>query len=168
VHASSPPNLASVHVQKFGKRKWFVIEPQILNAVGFIPCPKFRIESTLNASTFITASELELEFEGLASSDVTEKHVKSSPHLNVSGHEYRASMHRTALGKGEHAYTNPAPVALLIHVCDDVQKMPLPQSVLSRFGNGNAATIPNNGIRYAKTVNETMILIMLYSIFYYI
>lgn len=56
VHVRSPPNRASRHVQKFGRRKLFTIEPQILNAVGRMPAPKSRISATSKASTFTTAS----------------------------------------------------------------------------------------------------------------
>jgi uncharacterized membrane protein YdbT with pleckstrin-like domain len=54
--------------------------------------------------------------------------VAFSAHTVSAGHEKRASMQRTALGRGEHAYTMPAPVALLMHVCRGAHEMPLPQS----------------------------------------
>jgi hypothetical protein len=54
-------------------------------------------------------------------------HVKCSPHVEEAGHEKRASIHRTASGRGEQAYINPAPVILLIHVCKWAHEIPLPQ-----------------------------------------
>jgi hypothetical protein len=54
--------------------------------------------------------------------------VAFSAHTVSAGHEKRASMQRMALGRGEHAYTMPAPVALLMHVCMGAHEMPLPQS----------------------------------------
>ena len=53
-------------------------------------------------------------------------HFKSSTQLDEAGHEKRASIQRTALGRGEQAYTNPAPVELLIHVCNEAHEIPLP------------------------------------------
>jgi hypothetical protein len=104
---NSPPNRASLHVQKLGKRNTPVIGPHTLDAVGFIPEPKSRISATWCASTFITAS---------VAVPSTATQVEFSPHVVDAGQENRASMQRTAFGRGEHACTNPAPVALLMHV----------------------------------------------------
>jgi hypothetical protein len=56
--------------------------------------------------------------------------VEFSAHAVSAGHEKRASMQRTARGRGEHAWTNPAPVALLMHVCMGAHEMPFPQSLV--------------------------------------
>jgi hypothetical protein len=66
-----------------------------------------RISATWCASTFITASVV-------VPSTATQ--LEFSPHVVDAGQEKRASMQRTAFGRGEHACTNPAPVALLMHV----------------------------------------------------
>jgi len=118
VQRSSPPRGAFLHVQKLGRRKLLVIGPQILRAVGIIPDPKSRNSATSNASTLMTA---------LVTSLVDDIQVELSEHKVCVGHEKRASMQRTALGSGEQAYINPAPVALLIHVCDPTQDIPFPQ-----------------------------------------
>jgi hypothetical protein len=54
-------------------------------------------------------------------------HVELSEQIEFVGHEKRASMQRTALGRGEQAYTSPAPVALLIQVWELAQEIPFPQ-----------------------------------------
>jgi hypothetical protein len=95
-----------------------VIGSQILVDASFIPEPKSRNSATSNASTFIIASVI------LPS---VIKHFDSSTHIDAVGHENRASIQRTALGRGEHAYTKPAPVALLIHVCEEAHEIPFPQ-----------------------------------------
>jgi hypothetical protein len=122
-----------VQVQKFGSRKLVVIVPQMLNAVGFIPFPKSRIASTLTASILTTASIYALVLVLELSS--VNMHFDSSIHVEERGHEKRASIQRTAFGRGEHAYIIPAPVALLIHVCDEAHKIPLPQFTISGLGN---------------------------------
>ena len=48
-------------------------------------------------------------------------------------------MQRTARGRGEHACTKPAPVALLMHVWSGAHEMPLPQSFPA--GRGIADTL---------------------------
>jgi hypothetical protein len=95
-----------------------VIGAQILSAVGIIPDPKSRISATSNASKLTTAS---------FTSPVGDIHVELSEQIEFVGHEKRASMQRTALGSGEQAYINPAPVALLIQVWELVQDIPFPQ-----------------------------------------
>jgi hypothetical protein len=105
-------------VQKLGRRKLAVIGPQILSAVGLIPDPKSRISATSNASKLTTASVI------LPFGDI---HVELSEQIDFVGHEKRASMQRTALGRGEQAYTSPAPVALLIQVWELAQDIPFPQ-----------------------------------------
>jgi len=95
-----------------------VIGPQILRAVGIIPDPKSRNSATSNASTLMTAS---------VTSPVGDIQVELSEHKLCVGHEKRASIQRTALGRGEQAYTNPAPVALLIQVWKLAQEIPFPQ-----------------------------------------
>jgi hypothetical protein len=67
--------------------------------------------------------------------------VEFSAQTVAAGHEKRASMQRTARGRGEHACTKPAPVALLMHVWSRAQKMPFLQSVDRR---GIAAVMPQN------------------------
>jgi len=79
----------------------------MLNAVGFKPEPKSRNVATSNASILTTAS--------LPLADGA-RHRELSAHAKDAGHEKRASMQRTALKRGEHAYKRPAPVALLMHV----------------------------------------------------
>jgi hypothetical protein len=74
VHPRSPPNRASLHVQKLGSRKLLVMGPQMLNAVGFIPDPKSRNSETLNASKFITASYSMVTFLPFSG----ERHLESS------------------------------------------------------------------------------------------
>ena len=118
VQPSSPPNGASLHVQKLGRRNVAVIGPQMLKAVGFMPDPKSRMSATWCASTLITASI------GVLSATMQ---VEFSAHAVAAGHENRASMQRTARGRGEHACTRPAPVALLMHVWSGAHEMPLPQ-----------------------------------------
>ena len=115
---SSPPRGAFLHVQKLGRRKLVVIGPQILRAVGIIPDPKSRISATSNASILMTTS---------VTSPVGDIQVELSEQIECVGQEKRASMQRTALGRGEQAYTNPAPVALLIQVCELAQDIPFPQ-----------------------------------------
>jgi hypothetical protein len=105
-------------VQKLGRRKLAVIGAQILSAVGLIPDPKSRNSATSNASKLTTASVI------LPLGDI---HVELSEQIEFVGHEKRASMQRTALGRGEQAYTSPAPVALLIQVCELAQDIPFPQ-----------------------------------------
>jgi hypothetical protein len=60
-------------------------------------------------------------------SPVGDIQVELSEQIEFVGHEKRASMQRTALGRGEQAYTSPAPVALLIQVWELAQEIPLPQ-----------------------------------------
>jgi hypothetical protein len=67
--------------------------------------------------------------------------VELSAHAVLAGHEKRASMQRTARGRGEHAYRRPAPVALLMHVWSGAQKMPLPQSLVLGRMVGIAETL---------------------------
>jgi hypothetical protein len=88
-----------------------VIGPQILNAVDFNPEPKSRNSATSNAS-MLTIASLTLP----SGPDAT--HVEFSAQVEYVGQEKRASMQRTALGRGEQAYNKPAPiaVALLIQV----------------------------------------------------
>jgi hypothetical protein len=105
-------------VQKLGRRKLAVIGPQILREVGLIPDPKSRNSATSNASKLTTASVI------LPVGDI---HVELSEQIEFVGHEKRASMQRTALGRGEQAYTSPAPVALLMQVCKLAQDIPFPQ-----------------------------------------
>lgn len=105
-------------MQKLGRRKLLVIAPQILSAVGLIPDPKSRNSATSNASTLMTASII------LPLSDIQ---VELSEQIDFVGHEKRASMQRTALGRCEQAYTSPAPVALLIQVWELAQDIPFPQ-----------------------------------------
>jgi hypothetical protein len=81
-------------VQKLGRRKLLVIAPQILSAVGLIPDPKSRNSATSNASKLMTASII------LPLSDIQ---VELSEQTEFIGHEKRASMQRTALGRGEQA-----------------------------------------------------------------
>ncbi len=105
-------------MQKLGRRKFAVIGPQILSAVWLIPDPKSRNSATSNASKLTTASVI------LPLGDI---HVELSEQIDFVGHEKRASMQRTALGRGEQAYINPAPVALLMQVCELAQDIPFPQ-----------------------------------------
>jgi hypothetical protein len=90
----------------------------MLRADGLIPDPKSRNSATSNASTLITAS---------VTSPVGDIQVELSEHKVCVGHEKRASMQRTALGRGEQAYTSPAPVALLIQVWELAHEIPFPQ-----------------------------------------
>ena len=53
--------------------------------------------------------------------------VELSEQKEYVGHEKRASMQQTALGRGEQAYINPATVALLIQVWELAQEIPFPQ-----------------------------------------
>ena len=105
-------------MQKLGSRKLLVIGPQILRAVGLIPDPKSRNSATSNASTLMTASVTSL---------LGDIQVELSEQKEYVGHEKRASMQQTALGRGEQAYINPAPVALLIQVWELAQEIPFPQ-----------------------------------------
>ena len=105
-------------MQKLGSRKLLVIGPQILRAVGLIPDPKSRNSATSNASTLMTTS---------VTSPVGDIQVELSEQKEFVGQEKRASMQRTALGRGEQAYINPAPVALLIQVWELAQEIPFPQ-----------------------------------------
>jgi hypothetical protein len=90
----------------------------MLRADGLIPDPKSRNSETSNASTLITAS---------VTSPVGDKQVELSEQIEFVGQEKRASMQRTALERGEQAYTSPAPVALLIQVWELAQEIPFPQ-----------------------------------------
>jgi hypothetical protein len=140
VQPSSPPKRASLHVQKLGRRKTVVIAPQMLSAVGFKPAPKSRTSATWCASTLTTASviaptvALTLALAPTVALTLTvvlaRIQVELSEHAVLAGHEKRASMQRTARGRGEHACTMPAPVALLMHVWSGAHEMPLPQSLL--------------------------------------
>jgi len=118
VHPSSPPRGAFLHVQKLGSRKLVVIGAQMLSAVGLIPDPKSRNSATSNASKLMTTS---------VTSPIGDIHVELSEQIEFVGHEKRASMQRTALGRGEQAYTSPAPVELLIQVWELAQEIPFPQ-----------------------------------------
>jgi len=55
-----------------------------------------------------------------------------------AGQDTRASMQRTALGRGEQANNLPAPVVLLMQVCPEAQERPLPQSMPAGAMVGNA------------------------------
>jgi hypothetical protein len=90
--------------------------------------------------------------------------VELSAHAVLAGHEKRASMQRTARGRGEHAYMRPAPVALLMHVWSGAQKMPLPQSLVLGITVGIAET-PQH---IAATMNNaafTFMCIVLYVLY---
>jgi hypothetical protein len=67
-------------------------------------------------------------------------------------------MHRTALGRGEQAYTKPAPtaLALLIHVCEEAQKIPLPQFSLAGAIVGKALALTK---RSAHAKNDASFIV---------
>jgi hypothetical protein len=118
-----------------------VIAPQMLSAVGFRPAPKSRTSATWCASTLTTASVIALAVAVALALALALIQVKLSAHAVAAGHEKRASMQRTARGRGEHACTIPAPVALLMHVWSGAQKMPLPQSLVLGRMVGIAETL---------------------------
>jgi hypothetical protein len=66
----------------------------MLSVVGLIPDPKSRNSATSNASTLITVS---------ITSPVGDIQVELSEQIEFVGQEKRASMQRTALGRGEQA-----------------------------------------------------------------
>ena len=90
----------------------------MLSAVGLIPDPKSRNSATSYASTLMTTS---------VTSPVGDIQVELSEQKEFVGQEKRASMQRTALGRGEQAYTSPAPVELLMQVWELAQEIPFPQ-----------------------------------------
>jgi hypothetical protein len=143
--------------------------PQMLNAVGFMPAPKSRTSATWCASRLMTASVGILSVDAVADADALMQ-VAFSAHTVSAGHEKRASMQRTALGRGEHAYTMPAPVALLMHVCRGAHEMPLPQS-FDRKGTADTlqtsiATMNNDAFGFIVLIVLLCCLAWLY--FYYL
>jgi hypothetical protein len=116
-----------------------------------MPEPKSRNSATSNASTLTTA--LLILPSG---SDAT--HVEFSAQLDKAGQEKRASMHRTALVRGEQAYTKPAPtaVALLIQVCEWAQKIPLPQFSFAGAIVGRALALTKRSAQ-AKKVSSFIV-----------
>jgi hypothetical protein len=132
-----------------------------------MPAPKSRASATWCASTLTTASMAVAVVAVVVALTPTVAltlmlalaliQVELSAHAVLAGHEKRASMQRTARGRGEHAYRRPAPVALLMHVWRGAHEMPLPQSLVLGRMVGIAETLQTS----IATINNDAFTFML-------